>query len=718
MHFRRPKKNNQSGPQSETNRLGKSAPATQSPVGQLHEMVGNQGVSRLVQAKLRVSNPGDGDEREADRVADAVMRTSDHQTPNALPGGSPQKEKGEEGTIQTASEAGPSPEMAADAQEQVDSLPGGGQPLPASARAFFEPRFGHDFSEVRVHTNSQASQAADSINALAFTRGRDIVFAEGQYSSESSSGQRLLAHELVHVAQQRGNVNRAVIQRKITDAELETEFQTWAADKKEKVNKNSVDYAHQLWTFIFEMVGDAQTGSAKAKPQKPAELKKWQEGFEKAQLVADWLIKIKKTTTNDSLKNATVSRLSGMLELMQQADFLPAAMSRAGDLDPENRKSLFETILKSPQSATVSDIERIVSFFCASAKDAADCTIIQTLTDGNDHPIKSSLDVAKSKGMVKVLVHNYGTADKLVDALAELFMFNPKIRNDISEALMKSELGGSPDLLFKVLKHKLFVEPEYGASLLATLQGPLSKDDYEKKRMKDDMPWAYTFKQKYYVDFLIDLAKKQTIVIPRPAKMAFAELKTWLDANTDNIAKAAQATYTKQEEVFEVYRNIADIFFYHVPHDRSVTPDLAGKIGHLKAGLPSKMRFEADCDVFATYAMRLLSAAGFEAIGYLGIYPKGAFKARAPHVVALIRKANKYSFINNKDIFDLGITETKPDEKKKEAIVKLKERGLAEGYESPLPTDADIFYGDAEANGKMSSKFFGSDASLQRTDLQ
>jgi len=269
-----------------------------------------------------------------------------------------------------------------------------------------------------------------------------------------------------------------------------------------------------------------------------------------------------------------------------------------------------------------------------------------------------------------------------------------------------------------ILKHKFFIEPQYGATLLASLQGPLSSDDYDKKRMTDDMPWVYTFKQKYYVDFLIEMAKKQSIDISKPAKMAFAELKTWLDANTENIAKAANATYTKQEEIFEVCRNIADIFFYHVPHDRNVNPDLAGKIGHLKPGVPSRMRFEADCDVFATYAMRPLSSAGFEGIGYLGIYPRGAFKHRAAHVVALIRKNNKYSFINNKDIFDLSITETKPDEKKAEAIVKLKARGLAAGYEDPLPTDAAIFYGDADANGKMSSKFFGSNASLQRTDLE
>ena len=79
-----------------------------------------------------------------------------------------------------------------------------GQPLDAGTRAFFEPRFGHDFSNVRVHTDSQAARSAQAVNALAYTVGRDVVFADGQYAPQISSGQKILAHELVHVLQQRG----------------------------------------------------------------------------------------------------------------------------------------------------------------------------------------------------------------------------------------------------------------------------------------------------------------------------------------------------------------------------------------------------------------------------------------------------------------------------------------------------------------------------------
>jgi hypothetical protein len=77
-----------------------------------------------------------------------------------------------------------------------------GQPLDAATRAFFEPRFGYDFSQVRVHTDAKAAESARAINALAYTVGRDVVFGAGQYAPGMSGGRKLLAHELTHVVQQ------------------------------------------------------------------------------------------------------------------------------------------------------------------------------------------------------------------------------------------------------------------------------------------------------------------------------------------------------------------------------------------------------------------------------------------------------------------------------------------------------------------------------------
>lgn len=83
-----------------------------------------------------------------------------------------------------------------------DVLRESGQPLDRETRAFFEPRLGHDFSRVRVHTNSAASASAAAIDAQAYTVGRDVVFGAGNYGPRSREGRRLLAHELAHVVQQ------------------------------------------------------------------------------------------------------------------------------------------------------------------------------------------------------------------------------------------------------------------------------------------------------------------------------------------------------------------------------------------------------------------------------------------------------------------------------------------------------------------------------------
>ena len=77
-----------------------------------------------------------------------------------------------------------------------------GQPLDQQTRAFMEPRFGHDFSKVRIHADDLASQSAQSVNALAYTVGNNIAFRSGLYAPSSSEGRRLLAHELTHVVQQ------------------------------------------------------------------------------------------------------------------------------------------------------------------------------------------------------------------------------------------------------------------------------------------------------------------------------------------------------------------------------------------------------------------------------------------------------------------------------------------------------------------------------------
>jgi Domain of unknown function (DUF4157) len=96
-----------------------------------------------------------------------------------------------------------SPEILAALHDIVRSS---GQPLDSATRALMEPRFGKDFSDVRLHTDPQAARSARAIDALAYAAGSHIVFAEGQLAPATPAGQRLLAHELTHVVQQSGNV--------------------------------------------------------------------------------------------------------------------------------------------------------------------------------------------------------------------------------------------------------------------------------------------------------------------------------------------------------------------------------------------------------------------------------------------------------------------------------------------------------------------------------
>jgi hypothetical protein len=163
------------------------------------------------QAKLTVNQPGDSYEQEADRVADTVMSMSLPATATTRSQPAPTQAQracqscGEEGEgLQAKEVQGQAPLVTPSVEAGVGSLRGQGQPLSASERAFFEPRFGRDFSQVRVHTGSNAVQLARDLQARAFTFGQNVAFGASQYQPGSSEGRRLMAHELTHTVQQGG----------------------------------------------------------------------------------------------------------------------------------------------------------------------------------------------------------------------------------------------------------------------------------------------------------------------------------------------------------------------------------------------------------------------------------------------------------------------------------------------------------------------------------
>jgi Domain of unknown function (DUF4157) len=208
----------------------------------MQRLVGNHAVNEIIQTKLTVSTPGDRYEQEADRVADEITDFSNptqtkisqglsgvHRKCESCAAGNGtcencaeeekihRKSTGAISSVQSLSatglgeagnafaksaEASKAESASSDTGAHIDSFAGGGQPLPESVRAVFEPRFKQDFSHVRFYDGAGAAELARSVNARAFTVGQQMVFGAGQYAPHRSEGQRLIAHELVHTIQQ------------------------------------------------------------------------------------------------------------------------------------------------------------------------------------------------------------------------------------------------------------------------------------------------------------------------------------------------------------------------------------------------------------------------------------------------------------------------------------------------------------------------------------
>jgi len=177
---------------------------------------GGGGGAPFFQAKLTVNQPGDEHEREADAVADQVMRMKAGEPPiiqrmPIMPVSSIQRacaacehEKEKEGVQRKENGGGDASVKAAPSIVSDVLSSGKGQSMDDGTKQFMETRFGQDFSQVRVHTDSRAAESASAIQARAYTSGRDVVFGAGEYQPESEGGKQLLAHELVHIIQQGG----------------------------------------------------------------------------------------------------------------------------------------------------------------------------------------------------------------------------------------------------------------------------------------------------------------------------------------------------------------------------------------------------------------------------------------------------------------------------------------------------------------------------------
>jgi hypothetical protein len=177
----------------------------------------------VIQKKLAINPPGDRYEQEADQVAEQVMRmpTPVDAAPMTLTapvslqpkcdcrGTCDKCQANRNGDDHNHYERLPLSSADSSRLDQAPAPPiveevlrSPGRPLDTATRAFMEPRFGRDFSDVRIQTGSRAEESARAVNALAYAAGRNVVFGSGQYTPGTGKGNRLLAHELAHVVQQ------------------------------------------------------------------------------------------------------------------------------------------------------------------------------------------------------------------------------------------------------------------------------------------------------------------------------------------------------------------------------------------------------------------------------------------------------------------------------------------------------------------------------------
>jgi hypothetical protein len=319
------------------------------------------GTSPHVQYKLTIGAFNDPLEDEADRVADHVLRMPD---PDAkLSSAAPQLSRKCGACEEEDKKLNAKPDgtlAQGDAPPIVhEVLNSSGQFLDSATRAFMEPRFGYDFSRVRVHSDAAAQQSAHDVNANAYTVQNNIVFAAGQLAPGTREGQQLMAHELAHVVQQNGAP--AVIQRGPHDPDKppspaadRAAYERYLETLRETMAKPVVKDP-ELAKIIEKLYRDhPEIGSGSTAAAIRNELatgmatkgtRHLQAGQERMTMLADWLKKQKKLAKNLAAAASDVATAEHLFLDLQQSvhsgyyadfeiTFHPPAGGPAGGVDP------------------------------------------------------------------------------------------------------------------------------------------------------------------------------------------------------------------------------------------------------------------------------------------------------------------------------------------------------------------------------------------------
>jgi 3D (Asp-Asp-Asp) domain-containing protein len=319
------------------------------------------GKPKYIQTKLTVNDSGDKYEREADQTADAVMSMTKAANQNSPLAVTPVQaaqvsrscsDKDDETCasemaantgnefLQTKEHPNETAQLNSAAESNIQALRGQGQSLSESERAFFEPRFGHDFSRVRVHTGGEAASAARSVNARAFTLGHHIVFDANEYAPETTAGKKLLAHELTHVLQQHQatgsaampNIQRDDKNKKKPAAKKKPDAKKTPAPKKPDENKDAKKEKPKA------ELDERFDTEEKAKAAAARLIKLGIEEVEVTPVSKRWIVKFRRLTKAEAKQKA-----------VEKEKTLAAGRKAGTDYDAESASHYVITLLKCPE---------------------------------------------------------------------------------------------------------------------------------------------------------------------------------------------------------------------------------------------------------------------------------------------------------------------------------------------------------------------------------
>jgi hypothetical protein len=505
---------------------------------------------------------------------------------------------------------------------------------------------------------------------------------------------------------------------------LNAALRLWATREGKTIDPNDDQYAYDLHEFAYILTHVPQSSDLKPRPKHKKAIRRWKRELQQAYLLS---LMIFSSGANVNVRERMAALIAVYLAqqgLSNEAMELAALLS-----DSEEKKSVYEKVLEVPGNATAKHLRTVLQYFAQEnatlvgdnplveklgflrGRIKIDGDEIERLLPNNTRQFIQSLSNAtgtraaknerheKLRVIFDVLINSYGGDLELVNMIASILFFIHSFRQEFSEWMWHD---GKEYFLFNVLTSLEFTEPDYG--------NPHGKPPFVGVpfTMNRDMPWVYKNKQRYFMNYLVHLCEKAGTPIPRLERPRFAQIRNWLDTYTETIGKSMAKVYPNDtDKLIWGYEQITDIFFYHVERG-DVTPNRSGRIRHLRSSAPSMLRIRADCDVFATYGVRLMRQCGFTAIGYMSVLPI-RHKFQVGHSGALLKREETYFEVNNKQVLELDA------ESETQALIQLRD-GLLDVLEKPAMYR--VYYEAVGPDGIMTENIANTSEDARRTDLE